>query len=492
MNQGPTKPPSTAERLLSPALALIATLCGACALLLAAKLAHYPMQLDYEEGNILNAGLRIAHGLNPYPDPHSWPVVLNPYGPLPYLLTAALTKLFGVSFFAPRIGSIMCAGLIATFLFFLLRRSAASWPVSLGFAAMFLCNNSARKWMPVCRVDWLGLALTVAGLVLFLYFPKWRSAAAFLFVAALLVKVSLLAAPAACGLYLLLRREWRALLRFAIVGSVFAVGGFLITQHWSSGHFFFDQFGTHPDAYRLGVYFMFLALVARAFPLLTALAVLAVGLNLRRKDLSMPVLYLLASLLGASTIGKAGSNTNHLLELYVALCWSAGYAWRFADSWLRKREFRFACGATLAGVYLSILIPFFLYRPPVDDPSLCDKTYQFLCSHGNAVLTDNVGALLLTGKPVLVSNPYVFSQLAMHAGWSDAPIVDRIRSKQFDVILLADPAGRYTGPDSRFTPATILSIKQNYHVAAQFDCLDAMVAYTPNPVIEPPSAMPPR
>jgi hypothetical protein len=147
-----------------------------------------------------------------------------------------------------------------------------------------------------------------------------------------------------------------------------------------------------------------------------------------------------------------------------------------------------AAGATLAGVYLSLLIPFFLYRPAVDDPSLCDNTYQFLRSRGNSVLTDNVGALLLSGKPVLVSNPYVFSQLAMHSGWSDAPIVDRIRSKQFDVILLMDPAGKYTGPDSRFTPDTVLAIKQNYHVATQFDCPDTMFAYVPNPALSPSSS----
>jgi hypothetical protein len=158
----------------------------------------------------------------------------------------------------------------------------------------------------------------------------------------------------------------------------------------------------------------------------------------------------------------------------------AGYGWTFASNWFREHRLRVASGATLAGVYLAILIPFVLYQPPIEDSQLCDKVQNFLQSHGNTVLTDNVGALLRAGKPVLVSNPFVFAQLAMHSGWSDAPIVDRLRSKQFDVILLEDFAEKYGGPDSRFTPEAIGAIKQNYHVAAEFECPHATVAYTPN------------
>src|SRR5438477_4113552 len=62
-----------------------------------------PFQVDYEEGNILNALLRIAHGYTPYPDPHGIPNVLNPYGPAAYYLLAVPVKLFGVSFLWPRL-----------------------------------------------------------------------------------------------------------------------------------------------------------------------------------------------------------------------------------------------------------------------------------------------------------------------------------------------------------------------------------------------------
>ena len=94
-----------------------------------------PVQLDYEEGSILNAGLRIVQGLTPYPDPHSWPVALNPYGPIPYLLVAALVKTFGVSFTAPRIAIVLCGVAVAALLLILLRHfgcGAYSRPHILG------------------------------------------------------------------------------------------------------------------------------------------------------------------------------------------------------------------------------------------------------------------------------------------------------------------------------------------------------------------------
>lgn len=461
-----------------PALGLAA--CAVYSLVVALKVAHNPMQLDYEEGNILNAGLRIVHGLTPYPDPHAWPIVLNPYGPVFYLIAAGLIKFFGVSFFPVRVVSIVCALLIGAFLFLLLRRSAASWPTCLGFAAMFLCNSSVRNWMATCRVDWVGLAITLAGLTIFCYYPRRLFVPVLLFSAALLVKVSLLAAPGACALYLILRRDWRQLSRFLIGGALLLGIGFFITQWWSSGHFFFHQFGTHPDAYSLSKYLMLLWWVVRAFPLLAALCVLGVAAGIRANTMSLPVLYFLTAICGAATVGKAGSSSNHLLELNAALCLCAGCGWTFAADWFREHRLQIASNASLAGVYLAILIPFALYQSPFEDSPLCDKVQNFLQAHGNEVLTDNVGALLRAGKPVVVSNPFVFAQLAMHSGWSDAPIVERVRSKQFDVILLEDFAEKYAGPDTRFTPETIGAIKQNYHVAAEFECPRATVAYTPN------------
>jgi hypothetical protein len=102
------KPPNKVEVYLDSGFAGLLLFCAVVALIVAAKTSRLPVQFDYEEGNIVNAGLRITQGQTPYPAPGGWPIVLNPYGPIPYLLTAMLVKWFGVGFFAPRIVSLLC------------------------------------------------------------------------------------------------------------------------------------------------------------------------------------------------------------------------------------------------------------------------------------------------------------------------------------------------------------------------------------------------
>src|ERR1700751_901900 len=169
--------------------------CAVFALGYAAKTAHMRMQFDYEEGNILNAGLRITQGQTPYPAPDGWPVVINPYGPIPYLLTAALVKLFGIGFFWPGFGLILCAAFIALLIGVLIRRFGGAVAVSIVFACVFLSLDSVRNWMLTSRVDWLALVLSFGGLAVFAWREKRWYVAAFLFSAALFVKYTLVAAP---------------------------------------------------------------------------------------------------------------------------------------------------------------------------------------------------------------------------------------------------------------------------------------------------------
>src|SRR3954470_16038060 len=71
-----------------------------------------PFQYDYEEGNILNALLRITQGATPYPDPRSLPNVINPYGPVAYYLLVLPVKAFGLAFVYPRAMILGCTILI--------------------------------------------------------------------------------------------------------------------------------------------------------------------------------------------------------------------------------------------------------------------------------------------------------------------------------------------------------------------------------------------
>jgi hypothetical protein len=458
------------------------TLLGSAlfALILAAKTAHLPMQFDYEEGNILNAGLRITQGLTPYPAAGIWPIVLNPYGPIPYLLSAAWVKWFGISFFAPRLVSIVCGAMITVLIGLLIRRFGGSVSISIIFACAFLSVVSIRNWLLTSRVDWLALALSFGGLAACVFLEKRWYVAAALFSAALFVKYSLLAAPLACGLWLASRREWRQLKRLMLASAAICIVAFWITQKWSGGNFAFHQFGTHPDPYSFEQCVKFLKERIVAIPLLFFLAMVAAIGDMARKKVALPAIYFFSSTIGALTLGKAGSNTNHLIEWTAAICWCAGYGWRFVEGWLLEKRLLVANRLAIAAVFLTTLLAAVTYRLPMEERTYCGATYAFLKSHGDNVLTDSVGALLLTGKPVLVSNPFVYTQLVSHGTLSGDRMVELVREKKFDVILLRDQLGAYPA-DVRFTRGTLEAIRRNYHEGAAFDCFDSNFAYVPNP-----------
>ena len=468
------------DRGIARCYAAALLVCALSALILAAKTARLPMQFDYEEGNILNAGVRITEGLTPYPPAGSWPIVLNPYGPIAYLLTAVWVKWFGISFFAPRMVSIVCGALIAVLIGLLIRRVGGSLAVSVIFASGFLSVVSVRNWMLTSRVDWLALALSLGGLAACILLQKRWYVAAALFSAALFVKYSLLAAPLACAVWLLSRREWKTLWRLALTSAAICAVGFWLTQRWSGGNFAFHQFETHPDPYSFAQCLKFLGERIAAVPLFFGLAVVGVARDAAKKSFALPTIYFLSATLGALTLGKTGSNTNHLIEWTAAICWCAGYGWRFVEAWLLAKNLFLANRLAIAAVALTTLLASVTYRPPMEERTLCGATYRFLATHGDNVLTDSVGALLLTGKPVLVSNPFVYTQLVSHGKLHGDLIEERVSQKKFDVILLRDPIGAYPA-DVRFTRGTLQAIRNNYHEGAPFECFDSNFAYVPNP-----------
>lgn len=476
-------PTDSASKKLEWAFALLMLAFAGYCVASAVRYARYPVQYDYEEGNLLNGGLRITQGMTPYPDPHGWPIIMNPYGPLPYLAVAELVKIFGVSLTPPRMLGIACAIGIAALLALLLRKAAPSWVLSVAFAAMFLGTPLARFWLPIWRVDWLGLFLSLAGLAVFAWKPRHWIAATVLLAGGLFVKYTFLAAPATCGMLLLIRKDWRLLTRYGLSGAALCMAGLVVTQRWSGGHFAFAEFGTHADAYKLSRFWLLLRLQAEDLPLLFALAAIAVYLAIRKSEASLPVVYVLMALVGSCTAGKLGSSSNHLLELTAAVCVAAGAAWspvvKFVSERFGKRS-GFLPGALWAGVCASVVVPGAIYRPPVESAGACVNLQTFLRSHGDAVLTDNLGEALLAGKPAAVSNPFVYTQLVARAGWSDEAVVERVEAKKFDVILLEDFVENY-GAGNRFSSAVLEAIRKNYRRAAEFECPHAGVAYVPNP-----------
>jgi hypothetical protein len=444
-----------------------------------------PFQADYEEGNILNALLRISQGDTPYPDPHSLPNIINPYGPAAYYLLFIPVKLFGLGFRYPREMIIGCTLLIAALIALELRRRTGSTMLALVFGLLYLTIPNIQNWAWVLRVDLLGIVLSVAGFVVSSSRLDRDEAPgvvpALLFAAGILVKPTLIAAPAACFFALIARRRLRDAAKLTAVTA--AAVGVVMTFFAAVTHgaVLVDVFLSHPDPYSLRKYLGGLALMSKQSCALVLLAAVAVAVGVARRQASPPVLWLLIATATSATAGGLGSNLNHFLEWNTALCVAGGLGLS-ALVGLRSRTIALVTTA-IAVTAMAVVI-----RQPreiafVRGQTDCSRAYEWVrLSAGPNVVSENVGSLVLGRKRVWVSNPYVLAQMVKHAGWSDAELVHMIRERRFDAVIVprdypADPSN----PNRiiRFSPSFVRALGDNYRPEPGFNCRDMQVIFKP-------------
>jgi hypothetical protein len=429
------------------------------------RLARQAYQFDYEEGNVLNAAVRIDAGLTPYPAPGTWPVVLNSYGPIPYAISAALIRSGDVNFFCPRVVSLLAALVVACDIVLLAAYFTDDLLVAISLGVFFLTLPLVQQWSPLLRVDFLALAFSLTGLVVLFRLPRLRLAAPVLFALALLCKITFIAAPLACAIVLIREKRWREL-TVASLGGTAVLGATVLALQWSThGWFLFHQFGTHVDPLSWTNYRDHALQVLRQTSVLVALCLIGIGRNRRP---SAPWIYLLVVLLGTATALKQGSESNHFLELESALCIAAAVALHEMQKlwWLVV-----VCAAILAGQGIATRA-LYTSKGVVEE---CPQAYAYIRNH-HRILSENVGALLLTGKPVLLSNPFVYAQLVRHGKWPNQRVEQMLENSDADLVIIGKPSIS----EQRWSPQALAALAANYHVTHRYACADTALAYEPN------------
>jgi hypothetical protein len=167
------KQPSAAflssERLHRPLLAALATLSLAFIALffsIAFRRMHFPLQLEWLEGGVLDTAVRVLHHQAIYVQP-TYHFVPNIYTPLFFYLAAPALKLLGTSLATVRLVSTLCTAGCFALLFTqarILTRSALAGLLSAGlFAALY---GSVDAWYDLARIDMLFVLLTLAAILL--------------------------------------------------------------------------------------------------------------------------------------------------------------------------------------------------------------------------------------------------------------------------------------------------------------------------------------
>jgi hypothetical protein len=172
---------------------------------------------------------------------------------------------------------------------------------------------------------------------------------------------------------------------------------------------------------------------------------------------------------------KVGSESNHFLELEAALCISSATGVCELQK-MKSLPFATAGLVVLCGVIFAVegVANRALYSSQgvVDE---CPQAYAYIRDH-ERILSENVGALVLTGRPVLLSNPFVYAQLVRSGKWPSGRVEQMLEEGTADLVIIGKP--RIS--EQRWSQPALAALASNYHVSKRFVCADAMVAYEPN------------
>ncbi len=156
------------HRLLLAAIAIISTGFILLFFYIAWRRMHFPLQLEWLEGGVLDTTVRVLHHQAIYVQP-TYRFVPNIYTPLFFYVGAAALKIFGTSLATLRLLGTVCTAGCLGLLALQTRLISRSWLAGLAGAGFFAAlYGSIDGWYDLARIDMLFLMLTLLA-ILFSY-----------------------------------------------------------------------------------------------------------------------------------------------------------------------------------------------------------------------------------------------------------------------------------------------------------------------------------
>ncbi|MCX7705068.1 MAG: glycosyltransferase family 39 protein [bacterium] len=431
----------------------------------------FPYPLEYREGVVAYWVKCFVEHRPLYPEIGEQPPYMhNPYTPLYYILTGYLQKNLPESrvFLAGRMVSFLSL-IIICFLIFKVVRHYGSMIAGLIAAGIFFCSPVSINYGSLEVVDMLALCWTIAGLYSAIKKTKAGFILSGLFCAlAFLTKPTFVLASTGIIISLIMSGEKKKYFLSPFLGIIFFCFIYLFLKYrdsvfthllilntlpFSFSHFFnvFSQVGI-----RHSLLFVFLAMFIGSM-----------------KDKNSPFYwYCVLSPITLLFAAKIGAEANYFLEIIALSSISLGI-------FFEKIQF-----ISKQAILLTLVSQLFLFLPfkpaPVftktygqempaaigSDPSSTLKEAGELIagellSVSEPILSEDTGWLVVAGKDVIIE-PYQFSQLAKYGRWNENFIVEMLREKQFNLILLNSES--YEKQSEKFTQNMLEAIRNNYQV----------------------------
>lgn len=465
-------------------------------------LLNYPYPTDGLEGTLLHEARLFWSGQPLYQPLARQSFVSAPYPPLHPLIVGFASQFSGPHvFWSARLVAVIATLVTAIAIAVLARRVSRSWLAGLLGAAIFLSAPPVLLWGSRVKPDLFALQWTTLGLCFSIgalrsgYSSEhsqpddrsWRSLipAVICFWLAFLTKQTAVMAPFAAGLALLIAdlRGWRRnrldgyirqlplrwrTVAFGLSYLIGALGILLLLDLITAGQFTAHISGLHrSEWWSLHLVRKYVRLLLPYCPLMLIGLVFIVRAIHDDRAL-VPVCYALVApmtLLGAAEIG---ANHNHLLETILALSIVGGCAAGWAARLAGQR--RVAGALLLSLCTFQIMVaqqpqPWFVGElAPPDSP---ERFVHFIRNTPGEILADDVGLLLMAGKPIRYDDPSTMGPAAVSGVWDQSGLIDDIAQQRFSAIMIpedvvAEPVP-YDGV-GRWTAQVRTAIREHYEL----------------------------
>ena len=431
---------------------------------------QYPGEEDAAEGTQLSEMVHLRQGIHIYRVPSDGEFDSAIYGPLCYLLGAAVVSPQHPAYLPLRLLSLFGTLGLALVAGIFVAKLTGKKSGGVLAAAMLLATVFIGRYGISARADIVALLLAFGGFVVFYLNREGRRvmfAAAALMLLSFFYKQQFIGAPAAVFLHLAFTKQFRRALEFA---SALAFGGAILITFFSFVvfphqafliHFFSYNHLPFEKGYVLPEVLMF------AVPLFIPLLGSADFLD-RKKD-SLLTCYFMTSVAGYFLLllsSGSGADTNRCLEAAIVL--TCFFAARIATSEKLLGGLAWTAAIALTLGVVSLLSSAFVVRKITAEDFAADAAVQNYLkngfSPGTSILGYYAGDPLRAGLAAPVTNLWHYAALIRSGKLSDQDILTRINSAGYGAILLDFDLGHASDRAADFytTQSMRDAIAQNY------------------------------
>lgn len=485
---------STAIGLVLVAILIVFRLADAARFINSAIAAiHYPFELDFGEGVVLNQTTLLMTGRMYGPVGAEPPYVISNYPPVFHFFVGILSLLTGNMLATGRALSVLSALLSALIIGVLVWRAVRPevrrLPRGLSAAMAglsFLSVSYVASWAPLMRVDLLAESLALGGVLLFVAgVTRGRRVywSALPFLLAVYTKQTAIAASAACvGAALLLNP--RVSMRLAGLLIAAGVGAFAVLNWLTGGQFYIQTVAANANTYDWHRTVFFLSDLKDRYAVECAIATIGAvslwrglwplrGSVRNRQSWTRAVLgtYLFTTFIVSLTVGKIGSEVNYLIEFMGAVCVCVGVA--VADGFAPEGTTSAGAHSSLSALFIPALLLLgtagfpkraaieWLEIPPPEREREMARLVELVRNVDGPVLSEDLTLLLLAGKPVEFQ-PCDMAHMVYQRLWDASGFVRRLEQQDYRLIVLKGDLNDSAPRDDSFSPPMIAAIRNAY------------------------------